>query len=397
MEIKKLKVALVHDWLTRMGGAEKCLECFCDIFPEADIYTLIHVKGSVSSKIESHKIFTTFLQKIPFKSKFYRYFFSLAPTAIEQFDFRDYDLVLSGSSCVAKGVIVPHSVLHVSYSYTPMRYAWEMYDEYFGESSTLPLWQRMAIAPQLNYLRMWDVISSNRVDKFIADSKHVADRIEKIYRRDSVVIYPPVDTDFYKLYAQKEDYYLMVTTFEPSKRVDLAISAFNRLGLPLKIVGSYGRYRRLFMRRAKENIEFLGWKSDEELRDLYAKAKALVSPGVEDFGIIPLEAISSGTPVIAYAAGGVLETVIPVNPPVGKKYRSKANGIFFYRHTVHDLVDTIEKFAHVDRTKGWDRTKMRKHAVNFGKKRFITNFRKYLETELAKFDRGRRSAKVIRE
>lgn len=394
MKINGLKVALVHDWLTYMRGAERCLESFCEIFPDADIFTLVHKKGSVSKTIESHNINTSFLQKFPYSDKIYRYLYTLMPTAIEQFDFREYDLVLSGSSCVAKGVIVPHNVLHISYIYSPMRYSWEMYPEYFGEKSQLPWWQRMVIPPQINYIRMWDVASSNRVDYFVADSKHVADRIEKIYRRKSDVIYPPVDTDIYKLNAKKEDFYLVVTGFEPNKRTDLAVGAFNKLKLPLKVVGSTGRFMKSLQKTAGKNIEFLGWQSDNEVRDLYGKARAVIFPGVDDFGIVPLEAMASGTPVIAYAAGGALETVIPSNPPVGRKYRKKPTGTFFYQPTVHSLLDAVKKFRHYDRTKGWDRMKMRKYALGFNKRVFEKNIKGFVEEKMMEFEKSRGRAKV---
>lgn len=396
MKIEDLRVALVHDWLVASRGAERCLECFCELFPNADLFTLFHKKGSASSTIERRQINTSFLQKFPFWSKYYRYLYTFGPTAIEQFDFRGYDLVLSGSWCVAKGVIVPHDVLHISYIYSPMRYAWEMYPEYFGSGSMLPFWQRWVIPPQLNYLRMWDSTSSNRADHMVSVSKHIADRVQRAYGRESDVIYPPVDTDLYKLEAQKEDYYLMVTTFEPSKRVDIAVEAFNQLGFNLKIVGSTGRYGKVLKKFAEDNIEFLGWKPDEEVRDLYSKAKALVVPGVEDFGIVPLEAMSSGTPVIAFAGGGALETVIPANPPVGKRFRGSPTGMFFYRQTGHDLADVIKKFEKYDRTKSWDRIKLRRHAQKYNKKEFKKKFRKYISERYSSFSKNRLSAKVYK-
>ncbi len=396
MNLENLKVALVHDWLTGMRGAERCLEVFCEIFPQADIFTLFHQEGSVSETIESHEIHTSFLQKIPGWQKFYRYLYPLMPTAIERFDFRGYDIVLSGSACVAKGVIVPHDVLHISYIYSPMRYAWEMYDDYFGDKSSMAWWKRIVIPPQLHYIRMWDVISTNRVDKLVADSKHVADRIEKIYRREADVIYPPVDTERMEIRKRKEDFYLMVTAFAPNKRVDLAIEAFNKLGLPLKIVGGTGRLQKEMKDRANDNIEFLGWQDDEKVADLYSRARAFVFPGIDDFGITPLEAMASGTPVIAFGGGGALETVVPINPRYGKKYRKSPTGVFFYQPTAHALIDAIELFQKHSRSKGWKREKMRKHAKSFNRKKFKKNFYEYINSERDSFKRSRSNAKVFK-
>ncbi|MBN1617986.1 glycosyltransferase [Candidatus Dojkabacteria bacterium] len=389
-----MKVALVHDWLVGMGGAERCLECFCEIFPNADIYTLIHKEGSVNQKIEGHRIHTSFLQNFPFSKSNYRYLYALMPTAIEQFDFRDYDLVISGSSVMAKGAIVPSHIPHISYIYSPMRYAWEMYPEYFGAKSYLPFWQRLVIPPLLNYIRMWDVVSTNRVDYLIADSKVVADRIDSAYKRRSIVIYPPVNVDFFEKEDKKEDYYLMVTSFEPNKRVDIAIEAFNELGLPLKVVGDRGRFLKRFRRQANSNIEFLGKVTDHDLKYLYSKAKATVFPGIDDFGIAPVESIASGTPVITFAAGGVTETVIPANPKIGKSYRSKPNGIYFYQPTAHSLVDAIRFFQKFDRTKGWDRESMRKYSERFSQKEFLKKTRKYFKDSYYEFMRNRLKAKV---
>ena len=274
-----MKVALVHDWLTGMRGGEKCLEILCELYPDADLYTLIHVKGHLSEAIERMKIKTSFLQRFPMASKYYRYYLPLFPSAIERFDLREYDLVLSTSHCVAKGIISMPESLHISYCFTPMRYIWDMYFEYFKESRLG--FEKMLTPFVSNYLRTWDVTSSQRVDFFIAISNHVQGRIKKFYRRESTVIYPPVDCDFYHPVPSPEgrgDYFLMVTALAPYKRVDLAIEAFNRLGRPLLIVGD-GQETGGLKKKAKKNIEFLGWQDGPSIRDYYRGCRHLSFPG----------------------------------------------------------------------------------------------------------------------
>ncbi|MEA3357418.1 MAG: glycosyltransferase [Patescibacteria group bacterium] len=394
-KIKNLKVALIQDWLVGMGGSERCLEVFCEIFPDADIYTLVHEKGAVSSTIESHQINTSFLQKIPMSKKIYRYLYTLMPTAIEQFDFRGYDLVLSNSSSVAKGVLVPHDVVHIAYIHSPMRYAWEMYTDYFGKSSGLPWWQRMVIPPQLNYIRIWDIISTNRVDYAVANSKHAADRVKSMYRRDADVIYPPVDTSRFTLREKKKDYYLMVGRFEVNKRVDLAVKAFNKLGLTLKIVGSKGRLKKKMERIAAGNIEFLGWLTDDETKKLYAEARAFVFPGLDDFGITPLEAMASGTPVIAFGKGGALETIIPINPDANSIHKpNNHTGVFFYENKVESLIEAIKRFEEYDEDHGWNREKMSKWAFKFNRDRFKKDFEGYIDQCYTHFLSSRNRSKI---
>lgn len=363
-----------------MGGAERCLECFCELFPQADIFTLLHKKGSVSKTIESHKIQTSFLQKFPNWEGYYRYLYPLMPTAVEQFNLSDYDFVISGSACVAKGVLTPPSAIHVAYIYSPMRYAWELHVEYFGEKSSMSWLGRVLIAPQLNYLRVWDVASADRPDAMVADSHYIAKVISKVYRKPAEVIYPPVNTEFFKLSEEpREDYFLMVTAFEPNKRVELAIQAFRELGFPLKIVGNAGRHRDALLKSASTNVTILDDVSDEQLRDLYSRARAFVIPGIDDFGISPLEAMACGTPVIAYAGGGVLETVIPANPKLGEHTQGLATGVFFYQPTSHALVDAVEYFMKLTRRKIWDRKGIRAHAEKFDRELFKKRIKDYVE------------------
>ena len=385
MVLGKLKVAIVHDFLLWMGGAERCLEGLCEIFPNADIYTLFYSKGKLSKTIEKHKIYPSFLQRFPFHEKYYRYLYTLMPSAVEKFDLSCYDLVISSSWCVAKGALVPFTVPHISYMYTPMRYAWDLHDLYFGQSSDYSLLLRSLIAPQLTYIRMWDFSSSDRADFFIADSKYVARRIKHTYKRDSNVIYPPVDVEKFKIGKNRQEYYLMVTSFEPSKRVDLAVDAFNVLGLNLKIVGRSGRGERRLKSRANPNIEFLGYVEEKKLIELYSEARALIVPGIEDFGISALEASASGTPVIAYAKGGNLESVLPVNPLVVSGISGSPTGVFFYQPTSHSLLDAVELFRRNDRIDSWDREAMRRHAMKFSKQNYIQNMKKEISEDMDKF------------
>ena len=300
---KPMKVAIIHDWLTGMRGGEKVLEAFCELFPQAHVYTLLHLPRTVSPSIEALPIHTSFIQNLPFSKKGYRRYLPLFPMAIERFDLKGYDLILSCSHCVAKGIVPPPDALHISYLLTPMRYAWDMFGEYFGakKSRLIPFF--------IHYLRMWDVTSSQRVDDFLAISKHVQRRIMKYYRRDAEVIYPPVDTRRFKPGTKKGDFFLIVSSLVSYKAVDVAVEAFNRLGYPLRIIGSGPEEQRL-RAMARSNVAFLGWQRDEVVAEAYSRCRALIFPGEEDFGIVPLEAMASGRPVIAFGRGGALETIV---------------------------------------------------------------------------------------
>ncbi|MDP8255680.1 MAG: glycosyltransferase [Candidatus Alcyoniella australis] len=389
---KNVKIALVHDWLTGMRGGEKVLECLCELWPDADLLTLLHVKGKVSPTIERHKIKTSFIQRMPRAARYYRNFLPLFPVAIEQFDMRGYDLVISTSHCVAKGIITQPSTLHVSYIHTPMRYVWEMYDVYFGPERVRGL-RRLVIPPISNYLRMWDVASAHRVDDFIANSKHVARRIQKHYDRPSVVINPPVDTEMFDIGGERGDYFLMVSALTPYKRIDLAIEAFNELGWPLKIVG-IGEDLEKLRRIAKPNVEMLGWQEDEQIRELYAGCRAFIFPGEEDFGITPLEAQASGRPVIAFGRGGALETILgrhvpaPGRPDPLEGETDAITGLFFAEQSSEHLVRALRYFeAHEGR---FDPQAIRKHATSFNRERFKDEMAQHVEQVWTAFlDRSR--------
>lgn len=343
-----------------MRGGEKCLEILCELYPDADLFTLLYKKGRLSRPLEEMKIKTSFIQNLPGAPEHYRYYLPLFPAAVERFDLKGYDLVLSTSHCVAKGILPMPESLHISYCFTPMRYIWDMQFDYFkspGQGGTGGP-RGMLISLLTHYLRLWDAASSPRVDCFIAISNYVRQRIKRYYGRESEVVYPPVNCDFFHPApdaARKGDYYLMVTAMAPYKRVDLAIEAFNRLGKNLLVIGD-GPEQKNLKARAKKNIEFLGWKDDEEVRNAYRGCKALVFPGKEDFGITPLEAQACGKPVIAFGEGGALETVLPF-PQEG------ATGIFFDSQTVDSLIEAIQLF---ERNKDrFDPQAMRRNALCF--------------------------------
>ncbi len=368
----KLKIALVHDWLTGMRGGEKVLEALCELYPQADLFTLLHNPGSVSPLIENRRIVTSFINRLPGKSSRYRHYLPLFPTAIEQFNFKDYDLIISTSHCVAKGVRTPPHALHISYLHTPMRYVWDMYEAYFGVDRTN--WLARKIIPFFaNYLRMWDVTSSNRVDHFIANSQHVARRITKYYRRDATVIYPPVDTEKFSISPRDGKYYLMITALVPYKKVELAIQVFNTLDMPLYIIGS-GPEKTKLEKNASDNVRFFDWVSDDELHRFAADCRALIFPGEEDFGIVPLEVQSCGKPVIAYARGGALETVIGYDG----KNEGQCTGVFFYEQTASALREAIKQFEALF----WDFEFIHAHAQKFSKARFLAEIREFIATNV---------------
>jgi glycosyltransferase involved in cell wall biosynthesis len=351
-------VALVHDWLTGSRGGEKALEALCDLYPDAPIYTLVHVPGSVSKQIESHRILTSALQHAPFVKKFYRNYLPFFPALIEQFDLRKYDLIISSSHCVAKGVIPSDKAYHACYCFTPMRYIWSHYDDYFGDHRTgFPKRQILPIVSRR--LRAWDVASSDRVNDFVAISQCVAERIRRFYGRESTVIYPPVDVNFYTPSEERrQDYYLVVSALVPYKRIEVAIEAFNRRKSRLVIVGTGPEMARL-KKLASPCIEFAGRVEAEALRDLYRTARGLIHPGQEDFGISMVEALACGCPVISYAAGGALEIVT-----------EEETGLFFNELTVASLLETVDKADGFS----FNKNSMRRTSMRFSLDHFKVEF-----------------------
>jgi len=323
------------------------------------------------------KIRVSWIQHLPMIERTYRYYLPLFPSAIESFDLRDYDLILSSSHCVAKGVY-PHRAMHISYVHAPMRYVWDMYDAYFGADAGLIA--RAGMRSFRRYLQGWDVSSANRVDDFIANSRNVAGKINQLYRRKATVIYPPVDTDRFQVCRERGSYYLIVSALVPYKRIDLAVAAFNRLQLPLKIVGD-GPLRDKLEAMAGPNIEFLGWIDHEALPGLYASCKALVLSGEEDFGIAPLEAQASGRPVIAYGKGGALESVVPLASEDDEPtWQSDPTGIFFRDLNSDSLAEAVLSFQGMKQM--FDPISIRKHASRFSRDRFKAQIREHIKMRL---------------
>jgi glycosyltransferase involved in cell wall biosynthesis len=359
-----MRVALIHDWLTGLRGGEKVLEGLCELFPDATLFTMVHVPHSTSDVIESHPIRTAFTQRLPSVRKIYRWYLPLYPWAVESLDLEGFDLIVSNSHCVAKGVIPPRGSVHICYCLTPMRYVWDRFHDYFGNG-----WKaRLVYGPIAGYLRRWDVASADRVHSFVADSKYVAARIQKYYGRETeAVIYPPVDTDiFVPGDDEPEDYYLIVSALVPYKRVDLAIDAFRRRPERLLVVGTGPEERRL-RERASSNVHFLGNLSQKELLPLYQRCQATLLPGVEDFGIAPVESQACGRPVVAYAEGGALESV-----------RDRETGVLFSESSPEALSDAIDRVSSLRS----NRETLRSWAQGFSRQRFMTEMRAFVDRKL---------------
>lgn len=384
------RVALVHDWLVGMRGAEACLEVFGEIFPDADIFTLVHKKGALSPQLESRRIHTTFLQKLPFAVSHHRHYLPLMPAAIESLDLSAYDLVLSSSYCVARGVVTSPSAHHITYCHTPMRYVWEQQHEYFGKGrASLPV--RAAAVFATHWLRAWDEGSARRVDHYVANSRHVARRIRKRYGFDSDVVYPPVNCERFHLPesgSKKDDYYVMLTAFAPYKRVDLAIKAFQRMGKRLLIGGGGQEAEKLrHLIEPGGPVQLMGLVPNEDLVEFIGRAKAFIFPGEEDFGIAPVEAQACGIPVIAFGKGGALETVIGADAPRTSSRARKPKtspaptGLFFEEQTVEALVDAVERFEAIE--KDFDPHAIRQHALSFDRPRFKQEMEDLISRSLA--------------
>ncbi len=354
-----MKVAIAHDWLTGMRGGEKVLEALLEIWPDATLYTLFHQAGRVSARIESHPIVTSRLNRIPGIYRHYRNMLPLFPSAIESLDVGAVDLVVSSSHAVAKGIPSGHA-LHVCYCHTPMRYIWDA-----GEDYSPSLARRMGLAVFRPRLRAWDRATSGLVDYFIANSRFVADRIQSYYDREAALIYPPVDTDFYRGSRNPTigSFFLSVGALVAYKRFDLAVEAFNRLGRPLIIVGD-GPDRIRLSRIASSNIEFRGWIPAEQLRELYLGALGTVFPGKEDFGIAPVEARACGCPVIAYGEGGTAETL-----------EDGRDGVLFHTQSVSNLMEAVERFDKIQ----WSAETIRHNTTGFSRERFKSEIESFIQ------------------
>jgi glycosyltransferase involved in cell wall biosynthesis len=381
MDAKTERVVLVHDWLTGMRGGEKCLEVACRRWPEAPLFTLLYRPGTLTGAIESRPIHTSWMQRLPRVERYYRYLLPFMPRAARDWRIPDCDLVLSFSHCVAKSALAPAGAIHVCYCFTPMRYAWHMRQAYFGNRLSPGA---MARNRMLARLREWDRQSARGVTHFVAISQTVQGRIRDCYGRDSVVIYPPVDTDLYTPAAvPRENYYLVVSAFAPYKRLDLAIEACQRLKRPLVLIGQ-GQDEQRLRARASGDVHFLGRQPDRVVRDHLRRCRALLFPGEEDFGIVPVEAQACGAPVIAYERGGATETVI------GPNAGAEPTGFFFAEQSVTALIDAIRDFERTGRV--FSSQAARRQALRFNKHRFEAEFFAHLEYCLQREQPERRAA-----
>ena len=359
-----MRVAIVHDWLVTDAGAEKVLKALLDIYRDADIFSLVdflsqrdrdNVLGGRFAK-------TSFIQKLPFARKHFRSYFILFPLAIESFDLSKYDLIISSSWAVAKGVKKHANQLHISYCYTPIRYAWDLYDEY---TASLPQPKKLFVKATLSYIKKWDIKTLHRVDHFIADSIFVQERIKRTYNRDSRVIYPPVDTKNYAYEPNKEDFYLTASRLVPYKKTKLIVEAFNEMpDKKLVVIGS-GEELKAIKEIAKTNISVLGYQEKDVLTHYMQRAKAFVYAAVEDFGIVPIEAMSCGTPVIALGKGGTAETVI-----------DGVNGVHFKKQTKEDIIDALCRFE----SQSFDLASISRDAKVYNTKRFQEEIQEFIKS-----------------
>lgn len=366
-----MKVAITADWMSTFGGGQRVLIQLHEMFPDAPIFTAVHDPDSLPAAMQDWDIRPSFLQRLPFARTRYQAYLPLMPIAFEQFDLREYDLVLTTSSACAKGVITGPGTLNVCYCFTPCRYIWDLYHDYTRE-----LWSRPLIAPVAHWLRVWDRLSSDRVDHFISISHEVASRVRRHYRRDSNVIYPPVDVDrIVPDGAEPDDFYLVVSRLVPYKRIDLAVQAATRLGRRLLVVGD-GSARRKLEALAGPSVEFLGRRSDEEIAALYARCRGFLFPGFEDFGLTPVEAQAAGRPVIAYARGGALETVV-----------DGATGIFFEEQSVESVVAAMQQFERMR----FDPAVCRRNAERFSAQEFRSRIGEAIEDAFRQAGRDSRT------
>ena len=385
MDVAQARIVLVHDWLTGMRGGEKCLEVLCRRWPDARLYTLLHKRGSVGPVIGGQSIVTSFLQRLPHVDRYYRYLLPLMPAAAAGWRLPASDLVVSLSHCVAKSARVPRGARHVCYCFTPMRYAWHQQHAYFRGQGLARIKARLA-DKVLERLRHWDRETAAGVDHFLAISKTVQRRISDCYARPSEVIYPPVATDFFTPDGRpRAEFYLVVSALAPYKRVDLAIEACRRLGKQLVIIGT-GQDASRLSRLGAGNVHLLGWQANEQIREALRHCRALLFPGEEDFGIVPVEAQACGAPVIAFGQGGATETVVPLGQ------RREPTGVWFAEQTTESLIDAIERFEKA--RSDFAPQAARRQALLFQESRFEDELFGYLEKILhpATGQPGRRAA-----
>jgi glycosyltransferase involved in cell wall biosynthesis len=380
-----MKAALVHDWLNGMRGGENVLEAIADMYPDAIIHTLFCDPEMISEKIKRHEIVTSFIQNLPFRKSLYRHYLPLFPRAIERFDLGGYDLVISTSHCVAKGAKTGPDALHICYCFSPMRYVWDRFDDYFPKNKINPLRYRF-ISFIAKRLRSWDQRSSERVDLFIADSSFVKKRIDSFYKRPSAIVFPPVDTEFYTPgTGTGKGYFLLAGAMVPYKKGEIVIEAFRKLGEKLIVTGDGPELDRL-KHMAAPNIEFTGWIDKNKLRDYYRGCRALIFPGVEDFGIIPVEAQACGKPVIAYGEGGVLDTVTGPTIDNYKEHDGFKSGLFFPEQSPESIRKAVEIFRQME----FDSDSIIRHAGKFSKAIFTKSMSELI---LNSYEHFRKSGK----
>ena len=371
-----MKKALIHDWFSTYAGAEKCVESFTNIWDDFEIYSLIDfLKGADRDKILKGKhAHTSFIQKLPFAKDKYRNYLPLFPLAIEQFDLSDYDVVLSSSHAVAKGVLTHSNQLHIAYVHTPIRYAWDLYHQYLRESGLDRGLKGMLAKYFLHKIRLWDASTANRVDHYVANSRYIARRIKKTYGKPSDVIYPPVDVDKFTLREAKEEFYLTASRMVPYKKIDLIVEAFSQTDKKLLVIGD-GPDMAKIKSKAGKNVELLGFADDETMADLMGRAKAFVFAAEEDFGITPVEAQACGTPVICFGRGGARETV-----------RDGESGLYFMEQNAKELLAAVAKFEqNYDK---FEPTKIRENSLKFSRARFEAEIKSYVEKKYEEFKDG---------
>ena len=371
-----MKKALIHDWFSTYAGAEKCVESFTDIWDDFEIYSLIDfLSGADRDKIlKGKRAHTSFIQKLPFAKDKYRNYLPLFPLAIEQFDLSDYDVVLSSSHAVAKGVLTHSNQLHIAYVHTPIRYAWDLYHQYLRESGLDRGLKGMLAKYFLHKIRLWDASTANRVDHYVANSRYIARRIKKTYGKPSDVIYPPVDVDKFTLREAKEEFYLTASRMVPYKKVDLIVEAFSQTDKKLLVIGD-GPDMAKIKSKAGKNVELLGFASDETMTDLMGRAKAFVFAAEEDFGITPVEAQACGTPVICFGRGGACETV-----------RDGESGLYFMEQNTKELLAAVAKFEqNYDK---FEPVKIRENSLKFSRARFEAEIKSYVEKKYEEFKDG---------
>lgn len=362
-----MNVAILHYWLVGMRGGEKVVEALCEMYPQADIFTHVYIPGMVSERLRQRRVIPTFINALPGAARMYKKYLPLMPLALEQLDLRGYDLIISSESGPSKGIVPPPESLHICYCHTPMRYIWNMYHDYRNNAGALT---RLVMPPLAHYLRMWDVTSAARVDSFVANSTTVARRIQRYYGADSVVINPPVDTAAFSIADPSAlgDYYLMAGELVSYKRPDLAVRAFNEMKLKLVVIGG-GEMLDEIRRIAGRTVTVMGSQPFEVLKEHYSRCRALIFPGEEDFGMVPVEAMASGRPVIAFGRGGATETI-----------EEGLSGLFFAEQTVDAISAAVKKLEHLE----IDPHKIAAHARKFDREQFHQKMRAHIDGLLSK-------------